>query len=438
MNLKFSELASLVPAGTQIINANENAFVCGFAIDTRTLKPGEIFVAIKTEKRDGHDFVPAAIAAGATAILVERELKNVPANIAQIVVPAGKNSEWLLREIATNYRKTCLKNVTIIGVTGSVGKTSTKDMLAHLLAGTHTVFATPKNLNNTLGVPLNICRIDPQKHAFAVIEMGTNSKGEIATCAAVAQPNLAIITNVLPVHLEGLGSMNGIANEKSAIAAAPDCCAVFYSGLLKYDAFKKLAARGNAVVVDSEKLVPESVRALNSTSAGQFENAVLALNVARKFVNNEAVLRERFASWRPSENRGELRALPNGFKAFVDCYNASPFSMLDSVDAFRKALGGNDKNPRLFVLGGMGELGADSENLHRAVGEKLQLDSAHDTLALFGGNAYLIGEGAAGTGFPRERIFVFETIEALRDFVAKFRGNVMLKGSRAFALERAL
>lgn len=437
MNLTFEKLAELVPAGTRVVNANSRK-ISGFSIDSRTARGDEIFVAIKTEKRDGHDFVSAAVAAGVPAVLVERGQKNVPAEVAQIIVPAGKKSEDVLREIAANYRREILKTVPVIGVTGSVGKTSTKDMLACLLAGAKKVFATPKNLNNTLGVPLNICRIDPQKHEIAVIEMGTNAPGEIAVSAAAAMPDLAVITNVLPVHLEGLGSLEGVAAEKASVARDPRCRAVFHRSLLKYAAFEKIASRGNACVVGEDSDLREIVRVLRSPSAGQRENALLALCAAKNFVDDETLLRERLAAWEPSENRGELRLLPDGRRIFADCYNASPFSMIDSVNAFHRALDGVSKSPRLHVLGGMGELGKDSESLHRFTGENLKLDPERDTLALFGGNAFLIGEGAVSAGFPRERVFVFETIDALRGFVAGWRGDLMLKGSRAFALERVL
>ncbi|MCR5183965.1 MAG: UDP-N-acetylmuramoyl-tripeptide--D-alanyl-D-alanine ligase [Opitutales bacterium] len=435
MKILWDDLQKLVPAGTRLLNGDGRA-LGGFCIDTRTLQPGEIFVAIKTASRDGHDFVPAAVTAGAAAVLVEHEVAGVPADLPQIVVPAGKDSQWLLRQIAAAYRRTFLKHVPVIGVTGSVGKTSTKDMLAHLLAGTLKVFATPKNLNNTLGVPLNICRIEPGQHEIAVIEMGTNAPGEIAACAAVAQPDFAVVTNVLPVHLQGLGSMDGIADEKAAIAADPACRAVFYRRLLKYRAFQKIAARGNALVIDDTVPADHPARALQSPSAGQVENAVLALAVAKNFVKDPKILRERLATWQPSQKRGELRSRANGHKIFVDCYNASPFSMLDSVAAFHKAVG-NDSTPRLHILGGMGELGSESQALHRLVGEKLPLDPKRDFLAVFGGDAPLIAEGAAKNAFPREHISIFDDIKELRTFAQNFDGHIMLKGSRAFALERA-
>lgn len=464
-------------AESEFFCGNAPGKIRGAAIDSRKILPDEIFVAIKTANRDGHDFLGAALARGAAGALVTHFVPEFAA-LPQLVVP---DTVVALQKVAAAHReKNCRGRVTIFGVTGSVGKTSTKDLLAAILSRTASTLATAGNLNNTLGVPMTLLRIDASEHRFAVVEAGMSVPGEMRALAAMIQPDVALVTNVRAAHLEGLGTLENIAREKSALAAAvpPGGEAFFYSELLHYEAFRALApeiavpvekptlreradgfefsfgafdgAASHAGSIAISALAGEKFFVKNA-SRGLAENAALAVLAVRKFVSVETI-RRALETRSPSANRGEIRSRRseksgatdgNGeggeaWKIFVDCYNASPSSMADSAEFFSRRFPGGVGTPRLFVLGGMGELGAESAALHFGVGEKLPLCAATDFLALFGGNAPQIGEGAASRGFPRERIRVFEKIEALREFVAAFRGNVMVKGSRAFALERAV
>lgn len=439
--------------------------IAGAAIDTRKILPGEIFVAIKTENRDGHGFLETARERGAAGALVSRFVPEVA--LPQLVVP---DTVAALQKLATEYsravrsRSESERVPVIFAVTGSVGKTSTKDLLAQILSQEAPTLSTEKNLNNTLGVPLTLLKFNPKIHRFAVVEAGMSVPGELGISAEMICPDIAVVTNVKPVHLEGLGSMNAIAREKSELPrhCASGGKAFFYEELLRYESFRELR-NATILVPDSakESFVENGVRvpvptALRETadgfeittasrnffakniSRGLAENAALAVAAVSNFVSDEKI-QAALDARRPSANRGEVREREDGAgKIFVDCYNASPASMLDSARAFAKRFPASARTPRLFVLGGMGELGAESVRLHREVGEALPLDASTDVLALFGGNAPLIGEGAVARGFPPARVQVFADIEALRARVAEFRGNVMIKGSRAFALERAV
>ncbi|MGN0835129.1 MAG: UDP-N-acetylmuramoyl-tripeptide--D-alanyl-D-alanine ligase [Candidatus Spyradosoma sp.] len=443
--------------GAEWRGGNAPEEIAGAAIDTRKIAAGELFVAIRTESRDGHDFLAAARERGAAGALVSRFVPEV--ELPQLVVP---DAVAALQRLAAEHRRRNCGNVRVFGVTGSVGKTSTKDLLARLLARAGAVLATEKNLNNTLGVPLTLLKIDPSAHDFAVIEAGMSVPGELGRSAEMIAPDVALVTNVKPAHLEGLGTMENIAREKAELPArrARDGNAFFWADLLRYESFRAL---GEATVLSlrenssgrnfSGESVPVNLReradgfeigVLGETffargvSRGLAENAALAICAVADRVPAEKI-REALDAWKPSANRGEVRERADGGgSVFVDCYNASPASMLDSARAFAKRFPAAAGTPRLFVLGGMGELGADSERLHREVGEALPLDASTDVLALFGGNAPRIGEGAVARGFPQERVRVFSDIETLRACVAAFRGNAMIKGSRAFALERAL
>lgn len=417
----------------------------GAAIDSRKILAGEIFVAIKTESRDGHDFLAAARDRGAAGALVSRFVPDV--EIPQLVVA---DTVAALQKIAAAHRRKNCANVVVFGVTGSVGKTSTKDMLARVLAEAAPTLATEGNLNNTLGVPMTLLKIDPAVHRFAVVEAGMNVPGEMEKLAAMIAPDVALVTNVRPAHLEGLGSMENIAREKSALASAARVAACFYEELLRYDAFRAIPsekiriadpaffeADGDGFAFGISRGKNVAAFHLKNVSRGIALDAALVARAVENFVSDDAVARA-FAAWRPSANRGEIHSRADGRgKIFVDCYNASPASMSDSAENFVRIFS-SEKSPRLFVLGGMGELGVESAALHFGVGEKLPLNAATDTLALFGGDARAIGDGAISRGFPRERVFVFDDIAALKNFVEGFVGNVMIKGSRAFALERAV
>jgi len=421
--------------------------ILGATIDSRKILRGEIFVAIKTATRDGHDFLAAARERGAAGALVSRYVPEL-APFPQLVVP---DTVAALQKIARAHREKNCAEVVIFGITGSVGKTSTKDLLARVLSETAPTLATEGNLNNTLGVPMTLLKINPAIHRFAVVEAGMSVRGEMQKLAEMISPDFSIVTNVRPAHLEGLGSMENIAHEKSALAAATRSTAFFYRELLAYESFSSLPQKKYFLAVDSNfSEVPDGfeikifgeksdgnaeIFRLKNVSRGIAENAVLVVLAARKFVSPEKIAHV-LASWKPSAKRGELRERACGGKIFVDCYNASPASMLDSAENFARIFPAG--TPRLFVLGGMGELGERSVALHFSVGEKLPLCAKTDTLALFGGNAVAIGEGAISAGFSRERVFVFDDICALKKIIENFRGNVMVKGSRAFALERAL
>ena len=210
-----------------------------------TLAAGQVFVALKTDKRDGHDFLNEAQTRGAAAALVDREISSM--TLPQLVVGdvlAG------FQRIAREHRREFPG--TVVGVTGSVGKTSTKDLLALLLGGAPKVLTTEGNLNNHLGVPLTLTRLDPAIHDYAVVEAGINTPGEMQGLAEMIEPDHAIVTLVAPAHLEKLGTLEGVAFEKSRLLAAnrDGGLAVFPFSCTRFESFRALT---NPLV-----LVPEN------------------------------------------------------------------------------------------------------------------------------------------------------------------------------------
>jgi UDP-N-acetylmuramoyl-tripeptide--D-alanyl-D-alanine ligase len=418
----------------------------GFGVDTRTLQAGEVFVALRTERRDGHDYLADARARGAAAAMVSRVVADP---LPQLVVADPLTA---LRSAAAGWRARFPGRV--VGVTGSVGKTSTKEFLAHLLGAA--AFVTEANLNNLIGVPLMLLRIDPARHRFAVIEAGMSVPGELGLSAQALRPHLAIVTAVAAVHLEGVGSLAGVAREKASLvtALAPQGQAVLPASLLAWPDFAVNARRCVAVAFAGEpapavapaRLVQAAflddgqggqsvsldgeVFPLGSLSAGLARNAALALVAARLLEVPAAALAAVSAGWSAPAGRGSVHV--EGEQTFyVDCYNASPASLLDAAAAFDRLA---SPGARLFVLGGMAELGADSVRLHRECGARLPL-RAGDHVVAFGGDAPAF---LTDLSCPGVRTTVADTLAIVTSLVAAHRGAVFLKGSRAFALERVL
>lgn len=427
-------------------------------MDTRQLRAGQVFVAIRTDKRDGHDFLPAAQAAGASAAIVARPSSDLP--LPQLVVADPLQA---FQAIAREHRRTFTGPV--IGVSGSAGKTSTKNLLALLLGGeAGGVLATEGNLNNHLGVPLTLTRLDPARHTFAVIEAGISAPGEMAPLASMIEPDVAIITLVAVAHTAELGGLEGVAHEKAVLprAVKPSGIAIFPRQCAAYAPFADLGVRH--LVVEPADVIrpaeppkdkvyfavtqrgdstaialaygppPPLVFTLRRVTDGMAQNAALAICAALWLGVPRETIQARLEQWVPAKLRGEVRR-EGGRLLYLDCYNANPASMADALDAFY-ALAPADE-PRLLVLGGMEELGPEAEMHHRALGRSLRLRS-QDRALVIGEQAPAVRTGALESGMRAEQVEVIEAIEQAAAVVAAWRGGVFVKGSRRYQLERVL
>lgn len=431
--------------------------IAGFAIDSRTLAAGEVFVALRTERRDGHDFVAAAAARGAAAAIVARLVPDVA--LPQLVVADPLTA---LQAAARAHRARFSGRV--IGVTGSAGKTSTKDLLAALLGEPDQILATAGNLNNHLGVPLTLLRLDLARHRFAVVEAGVSGPGEMDIIGEVLAPEIALITTVAPAHLDRLGSLAGVAREKARLAAhrRPGGIAVFPAACMDFDAFRELAPPllvtvpagipGAAAGNPRAHVVPFAVRHqgvitrlcltwhgsveefdLRRVTTGMAGNVALALAIALHLGVPSEALRERLPRWRPAALRGEVRR-DRGRTIYLDCYNANPASMADAVEAF--AAWAPSGKPRLFVVGCMEELGAESAALHHAAGAHWPW-RAGDRMVVLGDQAEAFAAGVR-TVTPQADVQVNPDRAEVVRLVRSFEGSVFLKGSRRHALETLL
>jgi len=447
-----------------------SAGIEGFCFDARQIQPGQCFVALSGGARDGHDFIEQAAKGGAIAAIVETAK---PIELPQLQV---SNTLAALGAIGAAVRSQ-FKNP-VVGITGSCGKTSTKEMLRSLL-GEDRTHATAGNWNNRIGVPMTLFGLDPSQQDFAVIEAGINQPDEMAQLGKMIQADLNLLTNIGAAHLELLGSLGNIAEEKSLLAqhAVPDSPIILPAEVLRYPAYSQLAHRAIVLLPESEPAPDSSVRGIvrysivaqaslpvspspekqsgmplpllslvvsienqtyriASPSRGIATNAALAIVAAKHLGISEADIRERIEAWRPSGTRGRIETL--GAQAFyIDCYNANPSSMADALEAFS---GSTPQDvAHFYILGAMNELGHSAPAQHEAIGRLLQL-RLQDRVAFIGSDeltqAYEAGALAAGaTNAQVERA---ENIEKVKSTVAQFQGAIFLKGSRSYQLEKLL
>ncbi|MEO1152807.1 MAG: UDP-N-acetylmuramoyl-tripeptide--D-alanyl-D-alanine ligase [Pseudomonadota bacterium] len=381
--------------------------VTGVSIDTRTIEPGEMFVAL-TDIRDGHDFVAEALTKGASAALVSRVPDGVAEDAPLLIVDDVQTALEALGR-AARARTTAQ----VIGVTGSVGKTSTKEMLRAVLAGQGRVHAAEASYNNHWGVPLTLARM-PANTDYAVIEIGMNQPGEIAPLSRMARLNVAIITTVAAAHLEAFDSLDGIAHEKASIfdGLEPRGTAIYHgdipqSGILEaratacaetlisFGAGQNLTCRLNDVRVTEETTVVQST--LDGTpilfkigvpGAHFAANALAVLAAAGAVGADPAVSACDLAQWRPPGGRGtrEIIALDpvddHEIALIDDAFNANPASMAAALDVLaatqpEHSIGRIEQGRRVAILGDMLELGPDETALHAALADHPAMAQIH-------------------------------------------------------------
>lgn len=421
--------------------------VTGFTMDSRQLEPGQCFVALRTSKRDGHDYLAAAREAGAAAALVSTP--DATLALPQLVVADPLKA---FQQIATAHRQTFTGPV--IGVTGSAGKTSTKELLALLLSAVPgDVLATPGNLNNQIGVPLTLTRLDTAAHRFAVIEAGIGDRGEMAVLADMIRPDHAIVTLIGPAHLATIGTLEDVAREKSRLpAAVPEGgLRIFGVGCLNYHEFRSFSSPGVLVapgivnVGDETRITiapnltgssrPEELTFVcRRVSQGMAHNAALALTTALWLGVTVEQAQERLSRWQPAALRGEQVTDHAGRWVYIDCYNANPASMLDALDAFVST--SPEDRPRLFLVGGMEELGSVAQEYHQRLGEALRQLLRPEDSALVLADAAL-ARVVAQAAFPRS-VRPADNLGVLRERLEAHSGSVFIKGSRRYQLESLL
>lgn len=436
--------------GGRLLAGDPHAVVGSVCTDTRRITPGCLFVALSGERFDAHDFAAQAIAAGAAAVLVSREV-TVPEG-AGVILTADPLTG--LQSIAAAYRR--VWGGVVIGLTGSNGKTSTKDMIRAVLARRFKVRATQGNLNNHIGLPLSVLGAEALD-THGVFEMGMNHPGEIAPLAAIAGPDVAVITNIGTAHIEYMGSREAIALEKGMLAEAvhPDGMVILNAN----DPFTPgIAARSQAQVltagVETGDVEVTDVRSagagcsfflhLPDHSSAQVQLAVPGRHMAANAALAAAVgyylglrleeIVEGLESAVLTRGRLELRAA-DGLLFLDDSYNANPDSMRAALETLLSFV---CTGQRIAVLGRMGELGDTAEREHRALGAAVH-QAGVDQLCVVGtGDAALISAGYLEAGGDPAKHHAFIGHEACAVHLRATAGPtdlILIKGSRSAAME---
>jgi len=434
------------------------ARLAGVSIDSRTIRAGELFVAIHGPTHDGHDHVAAALESGALAAVVAAPLlSRYPGWIQDRCITVADTLQ-ALHQLARAVRKEWGKKV--CGITGSVGKTTTKEILAALLGAKLRVLKTEGNFNNEYGLPLTLFRLE-ETHDVAVLEMGMSYPGELKRLAAIALPDVAIETRVSPAHLLNFSSVDEIALAKrelieglqgthsvavlnaddarvAAMAAAAPGRVIFY-GVEKPGEFSAQEIEDRGALGSSFTLVHRGKGTrLELPLPGRHvvANALAAIAAASVWNIGAAEAQRVFRGLRTPAMRGELIRFTNGFALINDSYNSSPAALHAMINLLAATPG---YQRRILAAGEMRELGPSSAKLHREAGEHAGKTGKVDYVIGVQGDAGQIVEGAVATGLPRERTKLFATPAEAAGFLVEFvrPGDLLLvKGSRSVKMER--
>lgn len=448
MKLPLSRIAEFLAAEGEF---SPEALAEGYSIDSRTLRPGELFFAVKGDHLDGHDFVEQALEKGAVGAVVRcDQLGRYPGKTRVLAV---NETLVALQTLATAVRR--LWGKALIGVTGSTGKTTTKEAIAHLLSARFRVLKSEGNFNNHFGLPLMLLKLEPQ-HEAAVIEMGMSHAGEIAALANIAHPNLGVVTNVAPVHLEFFKSVADIARAKYELIESLPAGGIavlnaddeyvsqfgrdFHRKVVMYGLQSSADVRAESIEMHGPEgstfdVVIDHCREkarLRLVGRHNIYNALAAVAVGleRGLSPSEAV--GALASLAPADQRGQVVQVGN-ITIINDCYNSNPVALQAMVDA----LAAMPARRRLVVAGEMLELGPAAEEMHRSSGRHMA-QSKIDAVLGVRGVAQSLVEAAREAGIRAE--FVATPEEAGDWLLRETREGdvVLLKASRGVKLERAL
>ena len=432
--LSLHEIAEM----TQGTLVGADAFVEGISIDSRTINKGDLFVAIKGERFDGHNFIEATIASGASAAIVSEPISSL--------LPQVRVADTLqaLARLAAQWRRRL--GITVLALTGSNGKTTTKEMISGILRRCRQVIATPGNFNNHIGVPLTLLSMRAQ-HDIAVVEMGANHQGEIRQLCDIAKPDIALLLNASAAHIGGFGSLDGVATAKgeileclsesgSAILNKDDAYYEYWRQLIKGQQVLEFGLSANADFY----LLSEQAQTAQLSLAGTVRECRMPLLGIHNVSNALAAAAATYAagasiddivggieSASPVAGRLVMHNGINGIHLIDDSYNANPGSLAAALAVLEQAPG-----EHWLALGAMAELGEQSELLHARAGKQAKSMNVH--------RLFTVGDGASiaaekfGDGGES-----FDSVDALIPYIkAQLKPGVSLlvKGSRSAAMDR--
>jgi UDP-N-acetylmuramoyl-tripeptide--D-alanyl-D-alanine ligase len=448
MKLTLARIAEFVSAAGEFAHQE---VAPGYSIDSRTVAPGQLFFAVKGERLDGHDFVEQALENGAVAAVVRKDQMGCYPRKTQLL--AVDDTLSALQTLATAVRK--LWGKPLIAVTGSAGKTTTKEAIAHVLSARFRVLKSEGNFNNHFGLPLMLLKLEPE-YDVAVIEMGMSHAGEIRALAKIAQPEIGVVTNVAPVHLEFFDSLAGIARAKyelieslpasgTAVLNADDEYVSqfgrdFKGKVVMYGTRASADVRGEKIQLKGPEglefdVVIGSVREHAKLPLVGEHNvlnalAAVAVGLERGLKPSEAVA--ALATLAAADKRGQVFQVGN-ITVINDCYNSNPRALTAMVDALATMAA----KRRIVVAGEMLELGPAGEAMHRRAGRYVA-EKKIDVLLGVRGLAQAMVEDARQAGTRAEFVATSENAGEWLAREARDGDVVLLKASRGVKLEKAL
>ncbi len=447
--LKLLEISRII--GANRVVSLPDVTVSGISIDTRTLKKGDLYFAIKGRRLDGHDYVVEAVERGACAVVAQGATPEISG------APAGgllRVDDTLAALGRLGHHCRLASDAVFIAVTGSNGKTTVKDMIQGILSRRMHTVSSPKSFNNFIGVPLTLMNVEPDTQAV-VVEVGTNSPGEIAHLADMVMPHIAVLTNVGLTHLAGLKDLEGVAEEKTSMLGAlpEDGLAVLNADEPFFAMFRSLdpgsvawwGLQGEADFTARE-IVHEGEATsyyLNGTDKivlgcpgrHNVANSLAAIAVARKMGVGMKDIAAALADFTLPSMRLQREDVED-VTIINDAYNANPHSVGAAISVLDNAPA---RGKKILVLGEMAELGEESRNIHRSIGKVVRA-SGVDCLIGVGGEARYICESASSGGSKLRALFcpdIGTALEALTEIVGE-GDTVLFKASRASRLERLI
>ncbi len=454
-NITGKEVAEA--AGGSIATGDQSKVFTGISTDSRTTGPGDLFWAIRGERYDGNDFVETAFASGAAGAVIGKDKWDILSHLSGRLIIAVEDTLKALGDFASWWRRR--HEAMIAAVTGSAGKTTTKEMLHAILSLRGPAVKTEGNLNNLIGLPLTILRINPE-HAFAVLEMGMNRPGEIARLTEIADPDVGVITNVGMAHLEGLGDIYGVARAKTELVAGIRRSATVVLNGDDELLMKTASPYGRNIIAFGLK-VSNRIRAERIIEGGEgisfvlavdevmedvtlavhgvhnVKNALAAAGAAKALGASQAEIAKGLMQFTSLKGRFRAITLPSGALMIDDTYNANPLSLkaaLNTLPSFVTA----EVRDIIVGLGDMKELGEAGVSAHREAGRLVAALGARRFLVV-GEFAHDMARGAKEGGMPPEAIDLCDSTEDMaRRLVRNISGKdvILLKASRRVGLDR--
>jgi len=455
--LKATEVVQAT--GGTLIRGNPRGVFEGVSTDSRDVAEGNLFIPLRGERFDGHAFIRDAVRRGAAGLLAERGMDGIGEETAgDIPVILVADTLRALGDIAHLWRNKFA--IPVVAVTGSSGKTTTKEMIATVAGLSKTVLKSRGNYNNLIGLPLSLLELTAE-HEAAVVEMGTNRRGEIARLAAIADPGIGVITNIGPAHLEGFGSLNVVMEEKGDLFLTMKDSGV--AVINRDDPFSRVLAdrwvgRNIGFGIDenafvrAERIFMRGERGVSFTlNMGGIGKGIDMTVVGRHNIYNALacaaacwaldipydLICEGLSVFSQIEGRMEIHRLRKGGTVIDDTYNANPASVTEALKTLADLKG---KNESIVILGDMLELGGETERLHEEVGRTVA-DTGVGILFLKGDFSDAVARGAVERGFGEDRIHFAETpdtVMAVLRRLVREEDWMLIKGSRRMKMEEFL